>query len=415
MAGNPAGYEPWCGVTVAAPSHGFEVAADREAGAFSSNAVQRQPRPKVSIRPPRRYSAAMRDSTTSDDLRAQGWAAHAEGRYDEAAALYADAVAADPRSGPAHHDLGCLQKALGQLDAARESLETACLLLPEEPRSRHALGGVLLALGHYGEGGALSDARYEIPELGLRKPPFTYPEWQGEDPAGRSILLFPEQGLGDQIQYARFAPWLAARGADVTLLCHPALQRLFAQSLDVRVLAARGQVEFPDPDAWVMTGSVTGRSGLTPETLPNAPYLRAAGERRPGVARIGVATRGNPAHANDAHRSLPPEMAAQLLALPGAISLHPEDTGARDFADTAEIVAGLDLVVSVDTSVAHLAGAMGKPVWILLPQLMTDWRWMQGRADSPWYPSARLFRQPAAGDWASVIEQVRRELAATLR
>ena len=353
----------------------------------------------------------MRDSIKSDDLRAQGWAAYSAGRHDDAAVLYAQAVAADPNSGPAHHDLGCLQKALGHLEAARTSLEAACLLLPDEPRSRHALGGVLLALGHYRHGGALSDARYEIPELGLRKPPFSYPEWQGEDPAGRGILLFPEQGLGDQIQYARFAPWLAARGADVTLLCHPALQRLLAQSLGVRVLAARGQVEFPDPDAWVMMGSVTGRGGFTPETLPNAPYLRAAETTPPAGGRIGVATRGNPSHPNDAHRSLPADAAAQLLSLPGAISLHPEDTGAADFADTAQIVAGLDLVVSVDTSVAHLAGAMGKPVWILLPRLMADWRWMQGRADSPWYPSARLFRQSAAGDWASVIEDVLRELA----
>jgi ADP-heptose:LPS heptosyltransferase len=117
-------------------------------------------------------------------------------------------------------------------------------------------------------------------------------------------------------------------------------------------------------------------------------------------------TRGNPGHANDAHRSLPDDFGRELLALPGAVDLDPSSTGARDFQDTAEIVAGLDLVISVDTSVAHLAGAMGKPVWILLPAVSVDWRWMSARADTPWYPSARLFRATEAGGWRAVMDEV---------
>ncbi|MBL8556316.1 MAG: hypothetical protein JNL41_18725, partial [Phenylobacterium sp.] len=143
-------------------------------------------------------------------------------------------------------------------------------------------------------------------------------------------------------------------------------------------------------------------------TLPSAPYLRAA--TRPAGGRIGVATRGNPGHSNDAHRSLPADVAAELLALPGAMSLEPEATGAKDFAETAAIVAGLDLVIAVDTAVAHLAGALGRPAWILLPRIFTDWRWMEGRADSPWYPTARLFRQASPGDWSAVLAEVRRTL-----
>jgi ADP-heptose:LPS heptosyltransferase len=122
--------------------------------------------------------------------------------------------------------------------------------------------------------------------------------------------------------------------------------------------------------------------------------------------------RGDARNLNDAQRSLPPELAARLLAQPGALSLHPEDSGAGDFADTAALIAGLELVISVDTAVAHLAGALGKPVWLLVPAQGTDWRWMTGRDDSPWYPSMRLFRQKPGQGWGPVVDEVLRRLAA---
>jgi ADP-heptose:LPS heptosyltransferase len=122
--------------------------------------------------------------------------------------------------------------------------------------------------------------------------------------------------------------------------------------------------------------------------------------------------RGNPVHGNDANRSLPAEAEAELHALPGdVVALAPEETGAADFADTADLIAGLDLVISVDTAMAHLAGAMGKPCWVLLPAAWQDWRWLRGRKDSPWYPSLRLYRQRTAGDWREVLDEVRRDLA----
>jgi hypothetical protein len=209
--------------------------------------------------------------------------------------------------------------------------------------------------------------------------------------------------------YARFAPILKARGADVTLLSLPSLSRLFAASLGVAVFAMSGKVEVPDPDLWVLTASLPARFGVTPGTVPAAPYLAA--EPRAAGGRIGVMARGNPRHPFDATRSLPPPEAERLLALPGAVDLSPAATGAADFLDTARVVSGLDLVVTVDTSVAHLAGALGTPVWILLPVEGCDWRWMDRREDSPWYPSARLIRQPRPGDWRTVLDTVERELA----
>jgi hypothetical protein len=237
--------------------------------------------------------------------------------------------------------------------------------------------------------------------------PSGVPEWKGEPLDGKRLVLVPEQGLGDQIQFVRFTRLYAEMGADVTLMAREPLVRLFRMS---GTNAASGPVDATSADFWSPLMSAMYRLGVTPRELPSAPYLFA--EPKGCGGRIGVAWNGNPQHHNDHNRSLPSQLGAELLALPGVISLKPEDTGAADFADTAAIVAGLDLVITVDTSVAHLAGAMGKPVWILLPEHGCDWRWMRGRTDSPWYPSATLYRQLAPGDWRSVLDRVKADLAA---
>lgn len=291
----------------------------------------------------------------------------------------------------------------GDLAGAERLLRALLARQPEDRAAAQNLGMNLMAQGRLQEGARLYEARL----ADGRCPPLAFPRWSGAPLDGQRVLVWPEQGLGDQIMVARYAALLQRRGCDVTFVCSPVLHRLFDGRLPARVLPAAGTIEFPDPDVWLMAVSLVAAIGAPHGEL--APYLEVA--PRPAPFRIGVAARGNPTHANDAHRSLPPEMAAKLIALPGAGSLLPEDTGCADMLETAELIAGLDLVISVDTSIAHLAGAMGKPVWVLLPAFGVDWRWMRERQDSPWYPSARLFRQPAAGDWASVLTQIRSALA----
>ena len=327
------------------------------------------------------------------------------GDFASAERRLAEAIAQRPQDHQARHALGALYSTLGRPAEAETTLRAALALAPESPETQVALGIVLLGLGRHEEGWKLYEARHRM-ALGVAKPPLPQPEWQGEPLAGKRLQIWPDEGLGDQIQHARVVPWLRAQGAEVTVICDPALERLFKANLDADVFGARGEVAAPDPDYWVMFGALFARAGLTAETAPKPPYLAAKPSKQKKGARIGVMAAGNPKHPNDAHRSLPPALAQRLLDLPGAVSLTPEATGAADFADTAAVIAGLDLVISVDTSVAHLAGAMSKPVWILLPRLGTDWRWGLEGETTPWYPSARLWRQPAIGRWGPVVDAV---------
>jgi hypothetical protein len=206
--------------------------------------------------------------------------------------------------------------------------------------------------------------------------------------------------------FARYASWLRDRGVEVSILCHPSLARLFERlGAGVRVLSALGRVQLPPSEAWALGPSLPFLTGAQ----PSEPYLRSA----TGGAGVGLLAQGNPRHVNDAARSLPAELARDMAALPGVQDLSLAATGAQDLEDTARIIDGLELVISVDTAVAHLAGAMGKPCFLMLP-FVPDWRWMRERSDSPWYPSMRLFRQPAPGDWASVVAEVRAALDGVL-
>lgn len=365
--------------------------------------------------PLRTRLAAMIEPEYLADLLAEAAQREAEAP-DIAEALYRQAAAAHPQRPEPYHYLG---GALARRDAyveAEAAYRRVLALSPDAAASVAALAVLLLARGCYPEGFRLWEARHAQPRLA--RPSLPQPEWRGEPLARKKLLVWPEQGLGDQIMFARFIPVLQAQGADVTILCPPSLTRLLAANLTAEVVTAAGAVEFPDPDFWVMTCSLAGRLGITSDSIPAEPYLHALAPPPPLPAgfKIGLVTSGSPAHGNDRHRSLPPGQAERLLKLPTiVVPLDPKHTGATDFADTAAIISGLDLVITVDTSVAHLAGAMGKPCWILLPAVDTDWRWMRKRADTPWYPSARLYRQPGPGRWSEVMDRVSADLEALMR
>jgi tetratricopeptide (TPR) repeat protein len=370
-------------------------------------------------------------------------ALQASGRLAEAAALWAEIVAAAPQSAEARANYGGVLLELGRPAAAEAELRAAVALAPQaavmryhlgrllhltkrwaeaeaayraalslapaDPRPRLGLGQVRLALGDYAGGWPLYEARTEIPSQNA--PRLDLPgEWQGEPVAGKRLLIWPEQGFGDQIQFARFAPVLKTMGAEVTLVAPPELTALFA-GLGVEVLTRQGgPMQAPRPDHWSLVMSLPHRLGTTLATLPAGPYLRVPAERRakwagyapPGA--VGVVWKGRDLPGM-ARRSLPGLAALQPLADAGARLLDlSEPVG--DFADLAAVIEQLDLLVTVDTAAAHLAGALGKPCFVLLAGFRTDWRWLAERADSPWYPSLRLFRQDLFGPWEPVVAKV---------
>ena len=263
--------------------------------------------------------------------------------------------------------------------------------------------------------------------------------WLGEEPiAGKTILLHAEQGFGDTIQFVRYAPLLAGRGARVVCEVQPELQPLLAQLQSADITVTPKGTPLPAFDLHCPLLSLPLAFGTQPETIPAAiPYLAAPAARLaewrdrlpPGGPRVGFVWSGQPSHKNDANRSIPLKRLAGLFknaplrcfslqsqmretdneALQDLPNLVHVGDSFRDFADTAAVIALLDVVVSVDTAVAHLAGAMGKPVIVLLPYA-ADFRWLRDRDDTPWYPSAKLFRQPVFGDWDSVIDRLQDEL-----
>lgn len=266
----------------------------------------------------------------------------------------------------------------GKLDEAEAAYRAWMAAEPSSAGPRYGLSLLLLRRGAYAEGWKLYEARKAVPELKMSPPRLRYPEWRGQ--TVKSLLLWPEQGLGDQIMFARFIAELVSSGIEVTLLAPPPLYRLFG-ALDCSVVEAAGRVELAPHDAWCFVGSLPLHIG----TIPSDPYLPSL----PGGKGVGVMVAGNPKHVNDEDRSLRGAAAARMLSL--GLNLTPEETGAADFYDTARIIDGLAKVVSVDTSVAHLAGAMGKPVDIILGR-DPDWRWGTDGEETIWYPSARLIR-----------------------
>jgi hypothetical protein len=331
---------------------------------------------------------------------------------------------------------------LRRLDRPQEALMSAARALAEKPdfaQARFVASMVRLTLGDFARGWRGYEARWGVGELALQRRHFAAPLWLGDASLrGKTILLHAEQGFGDAIQFVRYAPLVAARGAQAVVLeVRRELTRLAATLPGVTTVVRHGDA-LPPFDCHCPLLSLPLAFATDATTIPaDIPYLAPAADdvaawraRLPrGRPLIGLAWSGERAHDNDLNRSMTLAALAPLLDLPGVqfISLQrdvreidapslaqrtdmlPIGQQFTDFADTAAAIAALDLVISVDTAVAHLAGALGKPLFLLLP-FAADFRWLRERSDSPWYPTARLFRQPRFGDWESAVAAVRDEL-----
>ncbi|MGA8043109.1 MAG: tetratricopeptide repeat protein [Terracidiphilus sp.] len=378
-----------------------------------------------------------RGPSNAEVVNLHGILLHTERRLAEAVEVFRQAE--ELGSCAAASNRGNTLMDMGRMEEALHAHELAVQRDPQSAGARYNLALTQLRLGNWAQGWAGYEARWHFREVHSTAPVFRCPRWQGEPLAGRRILLYAEQGLGDAIQFCRYAAMVATRGGEVILQVHEPLQRLMHSLAIVRTgqaTVARLGEEPPPFDLECPLMSLPAIFGTTVETVPwPGPYLGADAALATGKwaqtsdgtsdLRVGLAWAGNPRYKADTFRSMQLRTLVPLLRVPGVqwISLQkgnaalqlrelPEDLRVwdassldRDLADAAALIATLDLVITTDTSIAHLAGAMGRPVWILLPHL-SDWRWMQDVETTPWYPTARLFRQTAPLDWAGVVHRV---------
>jgi len=366
-----------------------------------------------------------------------GYMVERTGQTEAAVAIYRDALALDPNQPVALGNLGVALADLGRIDEAMACYRQALELDPTSADAHNGLGLALLLKGDYAAAWPHHEHR---PRDWVGE--FTIPRWQGEPLQGQRILLHAEQGMGDTLQFVRYVPLVAARGARVVLATAPALAPLFEGMAGVEELVTGKRP--PGDLAWhCPLMSLPLAFGTTRDTIPGPwPYLRApAGRLAPwrkrvggkGAFKVGLVWQGQPKLRRDRDRSLPAAALAPLAGiagvryyalqktptgsgfadLPAALGATDLAEGFSDYAETAAALMALDLVVTVDTSVAHLAGALGRPVWLLISKV-PDWRWGEAGSDSPWYPSVRLFRQRVAGRWDDVIAEVAHALVERL-
>jgi tetratricopeptide (TPR) repeat protein len=366
------------------------------------------------------------------------------GRHDDALACYDRAIALKPDYVQAHSNRGSCLDEMMKADEALSSYRRALDLEPGFAEAHWNLALNRLRAGDFKTGWLENEWRWKCPALGLSERVFPQPLWLGQKSMGgvsiqgKILLLHNDQGLGDAFQFFRYVPQLAARGARVILEIQRSLREIVSRLDGVSDIICKGET-IPDFDYHCPLGTLPLAFDTTLETIPaDVPYL-SAGDRvsvwkdRLGptrTPRVGLVWSGNPKHVNDHNRSLALKTLLPLLDVEAQFvslqkDVRPDDEAVLcqrsdildlgreldSFADTAALLAHLDLIISVDTSVAHLAGALARPVWILLPYI-PDWRWLLNREDSPWYPTARLFRQTASRDYADVVDRLRTELAA---
>jgi len=369
-------------------------------------------------------------------------------RLDEAAEAFHRALALEPAYAAARNELGCVLENLGDRAGALREFERAIAIDPEQVDAHCNRALALLGLGDYARGWPEYEWRWRRPELQVIRGMFSRDWWRGEEIRGRTILLFAEQGFGDAIQFVRYAPLVAARGARVALDCHPPLKDLL-RGMPCVAEVLNDDAEIAGYELCAPLMSLPGLLKTTIDSIPgDVPYLAApvAAARRwrerlaqnPARVRVGFVWASSPSMGYAWRKSVPVEAFGPFAGVEG-VTLYslqaglPADQAARrppgfpfvdcseelvDFSETAGLIANLDLVISVDTAVAHLAGALGKPVWTLLRR-STDWRWGATGDATPWYPTMRLFRQAKEGVWSDVIAQAAGALggfvSATLR
>jgi tetratricopeptide (TPR) repeat protein len=361
-------------------------------------------------------------------------------RHDEAIRSFEQAVSLDPRLASHHNHLGQSLSDSGRLDDALASLRRAVELDPNSAEFRENLGLTLLLKGDFEEGWPQYESRHQLERFKSRRPATDAPMWQGEPVANRSILVYSEQGFGDTIQFVRYVPLLASMGALVTLAVQPKLIPLLSSLAGCASLVAAGAIHGPFDFQCALLSLPHGFRTTLASVPAAVPYLAADGalvarwRERIGEDgfKIGICWQGSPNYQADRGRSIQLREFAPLAAIPGVrlISLQ-KDFGAEQiagagfrvetlderfdeagaFVDSAALMMALDLVVSSDTSILHLAGALARPLFVALRRV-PDWRWLLDREDSPWYPTARLFRQRSTGDWSDVFARIAAETRA---
>jgi Tfp pilus assembly protein PilF len=338
-----------------------------------------------------------------------------------------------PKFAKPHMSLGAVFEHQARYDEALQCFESAIALQPNYPKARAARAGIWLRRGDYPRGWDEYEWRWKVEKFPGRPPRPGPPIWDGSPLAGRSILLFAEQGLGDTIQFIRYAPMVAQRGGRVIVEAPEPLVRLLRTVEGVSEVVTPDQHPHYDVQLPILSLPRVMRTRV--ESIPNqVPYLSAPPDvaqkwkhkiTEPGM-KIGLCWAGG---RSQTHRSIPAALIAKMIenlstprrfyslqkehfpgesAPPGVVDLMPNVT---DFADTAALIAHMDLIISIDTSVAHLAGAMAKKTWLILAR-HCDWRWFDDRDDSPWYLTLNLFRQERIGDWEPVVQRIRQELIA---
>ncbi len=375
-----------------------------------------------------------------------------QGRRAEALAFYLRTVQYAPHNFYSHHNIGMLMRWEKRFEESEAAFKRMMVINPGFSEGRMNYGALLLALGRYEEGWALFESRYLVSEgeplrMSHNAP---FPRWAGESLEGKSIIIFREQGYGDEIMFARFAATLKARGASrVAILCQPAVKTLLQTVPGVDDVMSVDDMNdvWPLHDYWCYGQSLPSALGIRLNNLPAPiPYIapqaisrmawraRIATELPAQTLKIGIAWRGSPEHGNDHNRSLKNLAVLRPLWDVQGVSFISLQTGEAaleaqnppadqpivewgsqlvDFADGAALVSELDLIISVDTAIVHVAGALGVPCWVMIPRIETDWRWLNDRDDSPWYPKGmRLFRQTTDSDWDDVLIDLKDALQA---